>query len=181
VGVEVDDAHLTAPDGSGDGRGGGQRDRVVATEDDGDGAQGGNLGHLRADGLVGALDATGDDGGVAVIEDAQDLQGLDAEREMVDAAAQVRGLADGAGAVAGAGTVRDPHIEGRADDDGGGPLGRELLRRGDVWQLEEGWDAHKGRVRGHAVEDHGTSIGHPGHGFGAECPPIPNEMRPCGG
>ena len=78
MGIEVDHANVALPEDVGDGRDGWQRDAVVAAEDEGDGAKLGHLAHFLANGFVASFDAARHNRSVAVVEDPQMAQWLDA-------------------------------------------------------------------------------------------------------
>ena len=117
--------------------GGRPGDRVVAAEDDRDGAGLGDLAHLAVDQRVRALDPGGDDVGVAGIDDIEDLERLDVELERVDRARRVLRLADRARPESRTGAVADRVVERRADDRDVRLPGAELGGIGHPRQLHE--------------------------------------------
>ena len=92
VGVEVDDADVAAAVVVGDGRGRRPGDRVVAAEDHGDDAPAGHLADPGPDVGVARLGLPVGAVGVAVVDDLQPVEDLDAEVEVVGARARRPGL-----------------------------------------------------------------------------------------
>ena len=123
VGVEVDDADVAPAAVIGDGRGRRPGDRVVAAEDHRDDAAARHLGDLRFDVGVADLGLAVRAVGVAVVDDLDPVEDLDAEIQVVRARF-VGVRADGAGAEPRASAVRGVQVERRADD---GDIGLPLV------------------------------------------------------
>ncbi len=145
VGVEVDDADPTRSPHIGDGRRAGPRDRVVAPEDDRNGARSGHLADFPEDHRVAAGWHGRDDVRVAGVDDAELLERPDVKLERVDRASRVLRLPDRARPEAGARTVGDHVVERRADDRDIGAVRRERLDTVDPRQVRERGLADVGR------------------------------------
>ena len=84
VGIEVNHADVSLPEDVRDCCDGRQRDAVVATEHEGDGSKFGHLAHLLADGFVASFDTAGHYRSVAVVEDPQVAQWLNARLQVME-------------------------------------------------------------------------------------------------
>ncbi len=125
--------------------GGGPGDRVVAAEDHGDDAPAGHLADLGPDVVVPDLGLPVGAVGVAVVDDLEPVEDLDAQVEVVGPG--LVGLAaDGPGPEAGAGPVRGADVERRADDGHVGLPGVELLGLGQERSVAERGQAGVGEV-----------------------------------
>ena len=145
MGVEMDDPDAARTADLGDGGRRRPGDRVVATEDDRDGAGLGHLADLAVDHRVAALDPGRHDVGVAGVDDGQDIEGVDVELERVDRARGVLRLADGARPEAGARSVADGVVERRTDDRDVDAAAAEFGRIRDPGQVHERRRADVGR------------------------------------
>ena len=145
VGIEMDDPD--APRAADLGDRGGRRpgDRVVATEDDRDGAGGGHLEDLAVDHRVGPLHVRRDDVRVAGVDHGQDIERVDVELERMDGTRGVLRLADRAWPEPRARPMADGVIERRPDDGDVHRSAPQLVRFGDPRQLHERDRAHVGR------------------------------------
>ena len=158
VRVEVDDADRAGTVVVGDRRHVRVGDRVVAAEHDRDGSGRADLRDPPADRVVAARRVTRNRLGVAVVDDLQDREGIDAEQHVRPRgrqAASLVSLADRPGPVAAAGTVRDRLVHRRAEDrnvDPGELAGVEHER-----ELREGRDPREAGLP-LPVDDHRRAV-----------------------
>jgi hypothetical protein len=110
VSIEVDDPEVSTTQVLSDGAGGRKTDRVVASEDHGEGTTGEDVGHTLADLIEGFLDVAGDGEDVAQVANRDRLPQVHAQLEAVGPV-EGRDLPDPLWPKPGAGPIGRPSVE----------------------------------------------------------------------